>query len=88
MNSSVDRHLGCFHVLVIVNKAAINIRVHEPFQIIIFPDKCPRVRLLKLTVIILYFQFSSVALCNPMDCSTPGLPVHHRLLEFTQTHVH
>ena len=26
-------------------------------------------------------------LCNPMDCSTPGLPVHHQLLEFTQTHV-
>ena len=38
-------------------------------------------------------QFSSVAqscptLCNPMDRSTPGLPVHHRLPEFTQTHVH
>ena len=38
-------------------------------------------------------QFSSVAqsyptLCKPMDCSMPGLPVHHQLLEFTQTHVH
>ena len=38
-------------------------------------------------------QFSSVAqscptLCDPMDCSTPGLPVHHQLLELTQTHVH
>ena len=38
-------------------------------------------------------QFSSVAqscptLCNPMDCSTPGLPVHHQLPEFTQTHIH
>ena len=38
-------------------------------------------------------QFSSVAqscltLCDPIDCSTPGLPVHHQLLEFTQTHVH
>ena len=37
--------------------------------------------------------FSSVAqscptLCDPMDCSTPGLPVHHQFLEFTQTHVH
>ena len=35
-------------------------------------------------------QFSSVAqscptLCDPMDCSTPGLPVHHQLPEFTQT---
>ena len=26
--------------------------------------------------------------CDPMDCSTPGLPVHHQLSEFTQTHVH
>ena len=26
--------------------------------------------------------------CNPMDCSTPGLPVHYQLPEFTQTHVH
>ena len=39
------------------------------------------------------FQFSSVAqscltLCNPMNRSTPGLPVHHQLPEFTQTHVH
>ena len=38
-------------------------------------------------------QFSSVAqsrptLYDPMDCSTPGLPVHHQLLELTQTHVH
>ena len=36
-------------------------------------------------------QFSSIAqsclaLCDPMDRSTPGLPVHHHLLEFTQTH--
>ena len=38
-------------------------------------------------------QFSSVTqwcpmLCDPMDCNTPGLPVHHQLLEFTQTHIH
>ena len=31
---------------------------------------------------------SCLALCDPMDCSMPGLPVHHQLLEFTQTHVH
>ena len=40
----------------------------------------------------LYFQFSSVAqscpaLCNPMDFSTPGFPIHHQLLELAQTHV-
>ena len=31
---------------------------------------------------------SCLTLCNPMNRSTPGLPVHHQLLEFTQTHVH
>ena len=38
-------------------------------------------------------QFSSVTqlwptVCDPMDCSTPGFPVHHQLLELAQTHVH
>ena len=42
---------------------------------------------------LLLLQFSSVAqscptLCDPMNRSTPGLPVHHQLLEYTQTHVH
>ena len=40
-----------------------------------------------------FIQFSSVTqlcptLCDPMDGSAPGVPVHHQLLEFTQTHVH
>ena len=40
-----------------------------------------------------FVQFSSVTqscptLCDPMECSTPGLPVHHQLPESTQTHVH
>ena len=44
------------------------------------------------TLLNLIFQFSSVTqscptLCGPMDRSTPGLPVHHQLPEFTQTHV-
>ena len=39
------------------------------------------------------YQFSSGAqsyltLCDPMDCSLPGFPVHHQLLELVQTHVH
>ena len=45
------------------------------------------------TYIYIPVQFSSVAqpcpiLCHPMNRSTPGLPVHHQLLEFTQTHIH
>ena len=53
-------------------------------------------------MVILYFstfqssiliQFNSVTqlcltLCNPIDCSIRGFPVHHQLPEFTQTHVH
>ena len=45
------------------------------------------------TFLLTAFQFSSVTqscltLCNTMNRSTPGLPVHHQLPEFTQTHVH
>ena len=46
-----------------------------------------------LGIFLLGLQFSSViqscpTLCNPMECSTPGLPIHHQLLEVTQTRVH
>ena len=56
----------------------------------IFSFKCCN---LKIVVNIKHVQFSSVTqscptLCNPMNCSTPGLPVHHQLPELTQTHVH
>ena len=43
--------------------------------------------------VFLFPQFSSVTqlcliLCDPMECSTPVFPVHHQLLELTQTYVH
>ena len=44
--------------------------------------------------IIYLYQFSQfscqscLTLCNPMDCSTPGFPVHHQFPELAQTHVH
>ena len=46
-----------------------------------------------ITTLLTHYQFSSVTqscptLCDPMNRSTPGLPVHHQLPEFTQTHVH
>ena len=52
------------------------------------------IRIRKHLLIFSSVQFSSVQslsrvrLCDPMNCSTPGLPVHHQLPEFTQTHVH
>jgi len=105
IRSSVDGHLGCFHVLAIVNTAAMNTGVFVPFQIMVFCGCIPRSGIAgsygssvfrlkpKISILFSFVQFSSVTqscptLCNPMNCSTPGLPVHHQLPEFTQTHVH
>ena len=56
-------------------------------------SQLPRVRNDWATSLYNIFQFSWVAqlcptLCDPMNHSTPGLPVHHQLPELTQTHVH
>ena len=64
--------------------------------LLIDPTTCPTLSLstaLLPRVQIFLVQFSSVAqscptLCGPMNRSMPGLPVHHQLPEFTQTHVH
>ena len=55
------------------------------------PPRCPYPNLQNLCIF--YPMFSSVAqscptLCDPMDYSTPGFPVHHQLPELAQTHVH
>ena len=53
-----------------------------------------RINIVKMSILPkAIYQFSSVAqscptLCDPMNHSTPGLPVHHQLPEFTQTHAH
>ena len=57
-------------------------------------DHIPYSRIhLQHSTCILQFQFNSVTqsyltLCNSMNCSMPGLPVHRQLLQFAQTHVH
>ena len=88
IHSSVNRHLGCFHVLAIVNSAAMNNGIHVSFSFLVSSGYMPRRGISGSSV-----QFSSdtqscLTLCDPMNCSTPGLPVHHQLPEFTQTHVH
>ena len=66
----------------------------SPFAVILEPKKIKSVtEQLNNFLLDTSVQFSSVAqscptLCDPMDYSTPGLPVHHQLPEFTQTPVH
>ena len=55
--------------------------------------ECICVYMYVYTHVYVYIQFSSVAqscptLCDPVNRSTPGLPVHHQFPEFTQTHVY
>ena len=64
-------------------------QLHNHFVSVSLPVKCKTTCLTENVSV----QFSSVTqpcptLCDPMDCSTPGLPLHHQLPEFTQTHVH
>ena len=44
----------------------------------------------RVKIVISSVQFTQLCptLCNPMNCSTPGLPIYHQLQEPTQTHVH
>ena len=60
---------------------------------LVFPGSSRENLCQKLKISLLFLQFSSVVqscptLCDPMNRSTPGLPFHHQLLEFTQTHIH
>ena len=45
IHASVDGHLGCFHVLTVVNSAAINIEVHIYFQIVVLSRYMPQNRI-------------------------------------------
>ena len=87
IHSSVSGHLGCFHVLAIVSSANRNKNVSCLEHLHMNPISRSWMKGGRKV------QFSSVAqscltLCDPMDCSTPGLPVCHHPPEFTQTHVY
>ena len=69
------------------------VKISSLYYFTLCSDYVCRLETIKISHIVLYLQFSSVAqscptLCDPMNRSTPGLSVHHQLPEFTQTHVH
>jgi len=82
-----SNHLILCHALLLLSSVFLSIRVF-------FSELALHIRWPKYwNFSFCKYQFSSVAqscptLCNSMNCSMPGLPVHHQLLEFTQTHVH
>ena len=66
--------------------------IKKSFNIVTMKNSMEVAQVIKNKMAISSVQFSSVAqscltLCYPMNCSMPGLPVHHQLPEFTQTHV-
>ena len=89
-------HIAAFHWLLIYTRQCMY--VSAPFSVpptLSFLLLCPQVCYLCLHLYSCPVDrlFSSVTqscltFCDPMDCSMPGLPVHHQLPESTQTHVH
>ena len=98
INSTVNKHLGCFQFGTIINKLL------HIMQRILYTSSSEYINLFFLNIfmqpilcvcLVAYItyihQIRSVAqscptLCDPINHSTPGLPVHHQLPEFTQTH--
>ena len=61
INSSVDEHLGCFHVLTIENSAAVNIGVHVFFKLCFSLNICPGMVLLD-HMVVLYSVFKEISI--------------------------
>ena len=99
MNQSTLIYLKIFSLFALNSKETKHINKpysaskQPPFHLLINRCKRENTRGGSPLIYTVFLQFSSVAqscltLCDPMGCSMPGLPVHHQILEFTQTHVH
>ena len=73
IHSSVNGHLGCFRVLAVVNSAAVTSGLHVSFSILVSSGYMPAAAAAAKS------PQSCPTLCNPMNQSTPDLPVHHQL---------
>ena len=84
--------MGC-HCFLLNNKKLLDYKMGRRPEQILHQRRCADGKHTYEKLNIISVQFSSVAQscptpCNPMNHSTPGLPVRHQLPEFTQTHVH
>ena len=75
-NRGLRRNQPCWHLVQDSSLRTVQLRYGFETQSVFLPSCCCSVAQLRPN------------LCDPMDCSTPGFPVHHQLLELTQTHVH
>ena len=78
IHSSVDGHLGCFHVLAIVNSAAVSIGVHVSFRIMLFSGYMPRSGIAGSYGRIILFSIMAVPIYIPTN-SVGGFPFLHTL---------
>ena len=72
VHSSADGHLGCFHVLAIINSAAMNIGVHGSLSDLVSSVCMPRSRPIHFKVKVKVAQ-SCPTLCDPMDYTVHGI---------------
>ena len=92
LGSKITADGDCSHEikrrLLLGRKSMTNLDSTLKIRNITLPTKVCLVKTMVFPVKFSLVAQSCVTLCNPVNRSTPGLPVHHQLLEFTQTHVY
>ena len=85
IHSSIGGHLSYFHLLATENETE---EIPKTYHFLLFFWLLYLTAKDKHSVQLGLVTQSCLILCDPMNHSTSGFPVHHQLLEFTQTHVH